>query len=213
MVLAILALVCFSAIASAQVRQTALYIDDGHGAFSTLTAPLGGGAITLPGASITFPTTNGNGVLTNDGAGNLSWTALPPMGVLFQPAYFNYYTTSFPLSIPPGVVVPVTTFAINTGFTSDGSGGFTVQAAGIYNIEFSISPQSSAAFAIFVNSIAAQNSEFGCSTGTTVIHGNAILSLNALDKIQLANVGFTTVSLASAFPGTVTASLSAIRIQ
>jgi|GEM_PF-2811440 len=42
----------------------------------TITAPSlsGNPSITLPGASLVFPATNGSGVLTNDGSGTLTWT-------------------------------------------------------------------------------------------------------------------------------------------
>jgi hypothetical protein len=54
-----LALVCFSTIASAQVRQTKLYIDDGSGHFTVLTGSSGGDTLSFPSGGGTLLTTGG----------------------------------------------------------------------------------------------------------------------------------------------------------
>jgi hypothetical protein len=59
MVLVILALVCFSGIVSAQVRQTKLYIDDGSGHFTVLTGANGGDTLIFPTGGGTLLTTSG----------------------------------------------------------------------------------------------------------------------------------------------------------
>ena len=209
----IILIACCSLAANAQ-RQTKLYIDDGSGNFYTLTAPSGGtgGTYTLPSSGLTFPAANAAGVLTNTGSGSLSWT--PISG--FTPAYFNAYSTSFQVVAPfPIAEVTLDSVAFKAGFTADGFGGFTATAAGIYNVEFSVTPTSASAFAITQNGVILANSQIGCATATTVIHGNAIVSLAVNDKIALVSV-FSTVAL-SAFPpfppGGATATLTAIRIQ
>lgn len=58
-VLVMLALVCFSTIASAQVRQTKLYIDDGSGHFTVLTGSSGGDTLSFPSGGGTLLTTGG----------------------------------------------------------------------------------------------------------------------------------------------------------
>ncbi len=58
-VVAMLVLVCFSAIASAQVRQTKLYIDDGSGHFTVLTGASGGDTLVFPSGGGTLMTTGG----------------------------------------------------------------------------------------------------------------------------------------------------------
>lgn len=201
---------------SAQTRAIgakSLVLDDGAGNITTLIAPLGGsGTITLPSLTLTFPSTNVSGVLTNNGSGGLSWVA--PSG--FTPAYFNAYATSFAATIPAGGEVPIPSAATSAGFTADGSGGFTVSATGVYNVEYTVSRDESSAFAIKVNATEAAGSEFGCATGTSVIHGNVILSLVAGDVVSLiASPNNTTaVTMESISPGnTVEASLTAIRIQ
>ena len=208
-----IALIAFCSLAAQAQRQTALYIDDGHGAFSILTAPLGGGAITLPGASITFPTTNAAGVLTNTGSGSLSWTAISG----FTPAFFNAYTTFWPFTIPAGAKIPLTTVATITGFTSDGSGGYVVAATGVYNVEYTVARVESSAFGISVNGVIQPNSIFGCATGTLVIHGNAILSLTAGADVtlnaSLFNSSAVTLETYPPGSGAVEASLTATRIQ
>ncbi|HZK76425.1 MAG TPA: hypothetical protein VFD13_05900 [Candidatus Kapabacteria bacterium] len=202
--------------ASAQTRAIgakSLILDDGAGNITTLVAaPGGSGTVTLPSSTLTFPATNASGVLMNNGSGGLSWTA--PSG--FTAAYFNAYTTSVATTIVAGGEVPVTTVATSSGFTSDGFGGFTVSATGVYNVEYTVARDEASAFAISVNGTEAAGSEFGCATGTTVIHGNAILSLIAGDVVRLiASPNNTSaVTMESISPGnTVEASLTAIRIQ
>jgi hypothetical protein len=60
MVLVMLALVCFSTIASAQVvRRTRLYIDDGSGHFTMLTGAAGGDTLTFSSGGGSILTTGG----------------------------------------------------------------------------------------------------------------------------------------------------------
>ncbi|HET6402243.1 MAG TPA: hypothetical protein VFH95_12710 [Candidatus Kapabacteria bacterium] len=210
--LVMLATVC----ASAQTRALgarSLVLDDGAGNTTMLVAASGGtGTFTLPALSLTFPSTNASGVLTNNGSGSLSWAASSG----FTPAYFNAYTTSVAATIPAGGEVPVTTVGASSGFTSDGSGGFTVSATGVYNVEYTVARDESSAFAITVNGTKAAGSEFGCATGTSIVHGNVILSLTASDVIKLIaspnNSSAVTMETLSA-GNTVEASLTAIRIQ
>jgi BclA C-terminal domain len=201
--------IAFCSFAANAQRQTKLYIDDGHGAFSILTAPLGGGAITLPGASITFPSTNAAGVLTNTGTGSLSWT--PVSG--FTPAYFNAYSTNIQFVPTFSAVSFAFPPPFNVGFIVDPVlNTFTATSAGIYNMEFSVIPNSASTFAITQNGVVLANSQIGCATATTVIHGNAIVSLAAGDVMSLVSVQGT-VGLFPSSPGSITASLTAIRIQ
>ncbi|HET6402241.1 MAG TPA: hypothetical protein VFH95_12700 [Candidatus Kapabacteria bacterium] len=77
---AIAFVISVSVSASAQSRSLgarSLVLDDGAGNITTLVAPSGGsGTITLPSLTLTFPATNGSGVLTNDGSGILSWATV-----------------------------------------------------------------------------------------------------------------------------------------
>jgi len=59
------ALAACSSVASSQIRQTKLYIDDGNGNFSILQAPSGGG-------TLTFPAPGSAGALSSDASGILS---------------------------------------------------------------------------------------------------------------------------------------------
>jgi hypothetical protein len=198
----------FASSSSAQIRQTKLYIDDGSGNFSILQAAPGGGTLTLPGSTLAFPVANASGVLTNNGSGTLSWGAASG----FAPSYINAYST-LTLFVPLLSTIPISTVAYSAGITSNGFGAFTVTAPGIYNVEYSITPTSPGTFAIAVNGTVQANSQIGCATGTTVIHNNAIESLNAGDVITLVNAFFVTAVLSPVTPGSVTASLTAIRIQ
>ncbi len=181
---------------SAQTRAIgakALLLDDGAGNTTTLlAAPGGSGTLTLP---------SGTGTLSLGG---------------FTPAFFNAYATSIAATIPIGGEVPVTTVGHNSGFTADGFGGFTVSATGVYNVEYTVAKVESGAFALTVNGVEASGSEFGCATGTVVIHGNVILSLTSGDVLRLIASPNNTaaVTMETISPGnTVEASLTAIRIQ
>jgi hypothetical protein len=134
----------------------------------------------------------------------------------FTPAYFNAYATSIPFTIPAGGEIPLPpTGATISGFTPDGTGGYIVAATGIYNVEYTVARDEPSAFAISVNGAVAANSVFGCATGTTVVHGSAILSLTTGNDITLVASpnNSTAVTLESVVTGTVEASLTAIRIQ
>ena len=91
-----------------------------------------------------------------------------------------------------------------------------MSATGVYNVEYTVAKVESGAFALTVNGVEAAGSEFGCATGTVVIHGNDILSLTSGDVLKLiASPNNTTaVTMETLSPGnTVEASLTAIRIQ
>jgi len=202
----IIVIAYFSATASAQ-RQTKLYIDDGFGAFSTLSAPLGGGAITLPGASITFPTTNGAGVLTNGGTGSLSW--VPISG--FAPAFL--YTSSGNLVIVAnGNAIPMSAFS--SGFTPNGGGLFTANVAGTYKIDWSIEANTNGTllnkFAFEQN--ATPQVYFDVINATTV-SGTCILNLAAGDVIGIFNLSGGTVTLEGSNNVILAAHMTAVRIQ
>jgi hypothetical protein len=189
-----IALITFCSVAAHAQRAVgaeSLILDDGAGHTSTLVAPAGGsGTITLPSVS---------GTLSVGG---------------FTPSFFNAYMT-FGFVVAPGEIPIIQNgvLAVNAGFINDGVGAFTVTATGVYNVEFTIAPTSPGTFAIEVNGTIAPNSQFGCETGTTIVHGNAMISLTAGDAITLVNVGPGTNLLSSVSPGTVTASLTATRIQ
>jgi hypothetical protein len=182
-------------VASAQrsIGAKSLVLDDGAGNISTLVAaPGGSGTLTLP---------SGSGTLTLGG---------------FTPAYFNAYTTFLPFTIAPGSEVPVSTVSVISGFVADGSGGYIVSATGVYNVEYTVTRDEPSAFAISVNGVVQPNSVFGCATGTTVVHGNALLSLTAGDDVTLIaspnNVVAVTLELFQPFYSVV-ASVTATRIQ
>jgi len=169
-----------------------------------------GGTISIAGSNCTIDASGNVTATTYHGNGS-SLTGISA----FTPAYFNAYTTSVAVSIPAGGEIPVTTIAVNSGFTADGSGGYTVTATGVYNVEYTVARDESSSLAISVNGSVAANSVFGCATGTSVVHGNAMLSLTAGDKITLIASPNNSVSitLESVVTGTVEASLTATRIQ
>src|ERR1700722_4348162 len=116
-VFAVVAIALFSIVSHAQVRQTHLYIDDGYGKFSILSAPLGGGALTLPGSTLVFPAVNAAGVLLNDGLGTLTWSGASaaltnPMSALGDMIYEN--ATPAPARLP-GNTTTATMFLSQTG--------------------------------------------------------------------------------------------------
>jgi len=197
----------FHAAASAQ-RQTKLYIDDGHGAFSTLSAPLGGGAITLPGSSITFPTGNALGVLSNDGSGNLFWAATSG----FTPAFISSSASSNLLVISNGSSVNMNAFL--SGFTADGGGLFTANTTGYYKIDWSIEANTNATllnkFALEQNGVPQVN--FDVINATTV-SGTSILALTAGDIIGIYNVSGGTVTLEGSTNAILPAHMTVTRIQ
>jgi hypothetical protein len=209
LILVLIAGICFTASASAQ-RQTKLYIDDGNGNFSILSAAPGGGALTLPGSTLAFPSANAIGVLTNDGAGSLSWGASSG----FTPAYLNVYYASIGMFVPSGSLIPLTTTAIASGFlvSSDGTTE-TVTSAGIYKIDFSIPTPGPSHVSIAVNGTVLSNGVFFSLFTATEIHGSAIVSLSAGDLIQLINEAGGNLNLVTSIGGSQSATLTAVRIE
>ncbi len=130
----------------------------------------------------------------------------------FTPSYLNAYASaSQTVAISAAVVFASIPFS--AGFTTT-STTFTVTATGIYNVEFTVTPVGVSDFAITVNGTVAPNCAFGCATGTTVIHGNAILSLTAGDVLQLINNNSpAAVTLTPEVAASTSASITAIRIQ
>jgi hypothetical protein len=187
LVYAIVMIVGFTASVSAQ-RQTSLYIDDGHSSFSILTAPLGGGTVTLPSGP----------------------------GTLFTPAYVYASATSSSFTVANVSAVPLAVpNNLASGITlNPNTFAFTVNQAGIYNIEVSVENGAltgpSAAFAIYVNGAPRSTSWFDCFP-VRFTEAHVVFSLNANDVIQLMNEsgGAITLTSSSGF----SASLSMTRIQ
>ena len=153
--------------------------------------------------------TNGR-VLTSNGS-TAAWQA----PASFTPSYLNAYTTLVPFTIPAGGVIPVNSVAVNSGFISLGNGSFIVSNSGTYNVEFTVARNEPSAIALLVNGLSQPNSQFGCATGTTVVHGSAILQLLAGDILSLiaANNNAVSITLSPVVLNTVVASMTAIRIQ
>ncbi len=131
----------------------------------------------------------------------------------FTPAYLNAYYTGIGQFVPLNSAVFFSSVPFSVGFTSTPN-SFTVITAGVYNVEFTVTPAQASDFAITVNGFVAPNAAFGCATGTTVIHGNAILSLNAGDVLALINNNSPSAVILNPFvTGSVVASITAVRIQ
>ena len=115
----------------------------------------------------------------------------------------------------PGLAVNLMTVAQASDIIPFFMGGFIVNSAGTYKVDYAVAHVEPCAFALTVNGIIAPNSQFGCATGTTIINGSAILSLNAGDIVQLINspLSIVAVALTPVVPGTVVASLTAVRLQ
>jgi hypothetical protein len=163
-------------------------------------------------------------LVLDDGSGNtltISYPNSPPVagnstlnlsgGATFTPAYLQAYTTATPV-IANGSAVTFASFPFSAGFTTAPT-TFTATAAGVYNVDFTISPTAASDFAIAVNGVVAPSASFGCFTWTTVIHGNAILSLNVGDVLSLINNSGSGQTLSSVVAGSVTASITVVRIQ
>jgi hypothetical protein len=104
--------------------------------------------------------------------------------------------------------------ASSSGFTSNGSGAFTVTATGVYKVDFSVvTSTANRVFAIEVNGVEAANTEIGCSTSSTVIHSDAIVSLTAGDVITVVNENVGVIVLSHPVVSSITASLTALRIE
>ena len=185
---ALIAVASFSLTASAQ-RQTKLYIDDGLGNFSILSAPLGGGTVTLPSGS----------------------------GSLFTPSYVYASATSSSFTVASGSPVPMLVpNNLASGITEDpNTFAFTVNQAGIYNIEVSVENAAlsgpSAAFAIYVNGLPRSTSWFDCFP-VRLTEAHVVFSLNVNDVIQLMNESGGAITLTSNSLG-YPASLTMTRIQ
>jgi hypothetical protein len=150
-------------------------------------------------------------VLTAVGGGAPTWQA----STSITPTYFNAYTTFVPFTIAVGGTVPTTTVAANAGFIPDLAGGFIAVTAGTYKVDYAVAHNEPGAFAITVNGVVAPNSQFGCATGTTIINGDAILTLAAGDLVRLINSpnSATAMTLSPVVLNTVVASLTAVRLQ
>ncbi len=136
----------------------------------------------------------------------------------FTPAYLNvYYSSIFPETVPGRwAEIPLPTIAVISGFTTDNSGEFTVAATGRlqYGTYGQLARDEPSSLAISVNGVVAAKSGNGIfnslNTGTTVVHGNAIVSLNAGDVIMVVASPHSSVAISVApnnVTGTVEASL------
>lgn len=225
------------------LRQTSFSIDDGNGNFiqlisqsltgggEVLSFPNTGGAaanillstslagqtiaggLTVTGGltsgAFTLPTATGSigDVITSDGAGGSSWQ---PAG--FTPQLIDIYTTNTQTVFLLSNVLFSTTGYVS-GLTFNGSSAITVNATGVYEIEFSIYTTTvSSSVEIFQNGTAVPGTRVACGANA-LSHFSAIIQCTAGDIINLRNANNTNMTLQTPASGELTASLEMKRVQ
>ena len=175
----------------------------------TLAIANGGTGQTTAGAAITAllpaqSVATTNQVLTSDG----TFASWQPGG--FVPAILYATVRISSVVVAAGAAIPA--FAsISYGFTP-GVGSFTVGAAGIYNVEFTVevATAGSVPLALQVNGVVSLSNIFEFKSGA-VTHYNVILPLSAGDVISLINNSGGAVTLTTS--QTSPAQFSMTRIQ
>ncbi len=102
-----------------------------------------------------------------------------------------------------------------TGITHAlGSSEIVLTSAGDYKVTFSVSGTEPNQFALFLNGVIVQGTDYGSGAGTQQNNGQAILSIGANDTLTLRNhTSAAAVSLAIPIGGTVPAVNASILIQ